>query len=318
LGKALEDEGKFSGSFEHYEKGNALRRAAMPYDVEEATEYVVRAKTLLTEEFLRARAGGGCDALDPIFIVGLPRSGSTLVEQILSTHSAIEGTAELPEINALARRLGGRTRLDSSSTYPEILTSLDPDTRRRLGEEYIARTRIQRRSGRPFFIDKTPRNFAHIGLIHLILPNARIIDVRRHPLDCGFSCFKQLFARGHGFTYDLQEIGRYYLDYVELMAHYDAVLPGRVHRVIYEDLVDNTEREVRRLLTYCGVSFEESCFRFHETKRAVRTPSSEQVRAPIFKNALAHWRNYETQLGPLKAALGPALEFYPDAPPFKS
>jgi hypothetical protein len=163
-----------------------------------------------------------------------------------------------------------------------------------------------------------PKNFAHIGLIHLILPNAKIIDVRRDPLGCCFSCFKQHFARGHRFAYSLDELGRYYRDYVELMAHYDAVLPGRVHRVIYEELVENTEREVRLLLAYCGVPFEESCIRFYETKRAIRTPSSEQVRRPIFKNAVAHWRNYETWLDPLKAALGPVLEFYPDAPPFRS
>lgn len=180
-----------------------------------------------------------------------------------------------------------------------------------MGEEYLERTRIQRRSGRPFFIDKTPRNFTHIGLIHLILPNARIVDVRRNPLDCCFSCFKQHFARGHGFTYDLRELGWYYRDYVELMAHYDDVLPERVHRVIYEELIENTEREVRRLLSYCGVPFEERCLRFYETRRSIRTPSSEQVRTPIFKDALAHWRNYETWLEPLKSALGSTLESNP-------
>ena len=316
LGKALEDEALYAESFEQYEKGNALRRAAIAYDAEETTTHLRRSKTLFTREFFRARAGGGCDAQDPIFVVGLPRSGSTLIEQILSSHSAIEGTAELPEINAFALRLGRRKRIEDPSAYPEILASLDSGDLERLGEEYLERTRIQRRSDRPFFVDKMPRNFAHVGLIHLILPNAKIIDVRRDPLNCCFSCFKQHFARGHGFAYNLGELGRYYRNYVELMAHYDDVLPGRVHRVNYEDLIENTEREVRRLLTYCGVPFEERCLRFYETKRPIRTPSSEQVRTPIFKDGLAHWRNYEAWLGPLKAALGPVLDRYPDAPPF--
>ncbi len=318
LGKAFEDEGLYAESFDQYEKGNALRRAAIAYDAEETTAYVRHSKTLFTREFFRVRAGVGCDARDPIFVVGLPRSGSTLIEQILSSHSAIEGTAELPEINAFALRLGQRKRIEDPSAYPEILASLDSDGLKRMGEEYLERTRIQRRSDRPFFVDKMPRNFAHVGLIHLILPNAKIIDVRRDPLNCCFSCFKQHFARGHGFAYNLGELGRYYRDYVELMAHYDDVLPGRVHRVIYEDLIENTEREVRRLLSYCGVPFEESCLRFYETKRPIRTPSSQQVRTPIFKDGLVHWRNYETWLGPLKATLGPVLEFYPDAPLFQA
>jgi tetratricopeptide (TPR) repeat protein len=318
LGKALEDEALFADSFEQYEKGNALRRLAIVYDSEEITSLVRRSKTLFTGELFRVHDGTGCDAADPIFVVGLPRSGSTLVEQILASHSAIEGTAELPEIGALAARLGQRKRVGDPSAYPEILATLAPPALNKLGEEYLERTRIQRRTGRPLFVDKMPKNFAHIGLIHLILPNAKIIDVRRDPLGCCFSCFKQHFARGHRFAYSLDELGRYYRDYVELMAHYDAVLPGRVHRVIYEELVENTEREVRLLLAYCGVPFEESCIRFYETKRAIRTPSSEQVRRPIFKNAVAHWRNYETWLDPLKAALGPVLEFYPDAPPFRS
>jgi hypothetical protein len=288
------------------------------YDAEETTAHVRRSKALFTKEFFRAHAGVGCEARDPIFVVGLPRSGSTLIEQILSSHSAIEGTAELPEIGAIAGRLGQRKRISDLSAYPEILGSLEPDAFQKMGEEYLERTRIQRRSGRPFFVDKMPKNFAHVGLIHLILPHAKIIDARRGPLGCGFSCFKQLFARGHGFTYGLGEIGRYYCDYVDLMAHYDAVLSGRVHRVIYEDLIENTEREVRRLLAYCGVAFEERCLGFFETSRAIRTPSSEQVRMPIFKDALAHWRNYEPWLDPLKAALGPVLEFYPDPPPFQA
>jgi predicted Zn-dependent protease len=318
LGKALEDEGLYAESFELYEKGNTLRRAAIAYDAEETAANVHRSKTLFTREFFRVRAGSGCGAPDPIFVVGLPRSGSTLIEQILASHSAIEGTAELPEINAFALRLGQRKRGDDPSAYPEILASLDSDGLKRMGEEYLERTRIQRRSDRPFFVDKMPKNFAHVGLIHLILPHAKIIDIRRNPLNCCFSCFKQHFARGHGFAYNLGELGRYYRDYVELMAHYDDVLPGRVHRVIYEDLIENTEREVRRLLSYCGVPFEERCLRFYETRRPIRTPSSEQVRIPLFKDGLAHWRNYEAWLDPLKVALGPVLEFYPDAPAFQA
>ena len=318
LGKALEDEGLFAKSFAQYAEGNALRRAEIVYDAAETSEHVRRSKAVFTRDFFESRAGGGHLAPDPIFVVGLPRSGSTLVEQILASHSAIEGTAELPEIVAFSRRLGQRKRMDEPSAYPDILAALDAEQLGKLGEEYLERTRIQRRLGRPFFVDKMPNNFAHVGLIQLILPNAKIVDVRRHPLGCSFSCFKQHFARGQGFTYSLDEMGRYYHDYVELMAHFDAALPGQVHRVIYEDLVENTEAEVRRLLAYCGVSFEESCLRFYETDRSVRTASSEQVRTPIFKDAVEHWQNYEPWLGPLKSGLGPVLEAYPGAPHFRA
>jgi tetratricopeptide (TPR) repeat protein len=316
LGKALEDEGLYAESFSQYEAGNALRRAELVYDAEETSEHVRRSKAMFTRDFFQSRAGSGHGAPDPIFVVGLPRSGSTLVEQILASHSAIEGTAELPEIVAFSRRLGQRKRMRDPSAYPEILATLDADSLKSMGAEYLERTRIQRRLGRPFFVDKMPNNFAHIGLIQLILPNAKIVDVRRHPLGCCFSCFKQHFARGQGFTYSLDEMGRYYRDYVELMAHFDAMLPGRVHRVVYEDLVENTENEVRRLLDYCGVPFEERCLRFYETDRSVRTASSEQVRTPIFKDAVEHWQNYEPWLWPLKSALGPVLETYPQVPFF--
>ena len=314
LGKALEDEGNFAESFAQYADGNALRRTEVVYDAEDTRAHVRRSKALFTEDFFRTRAGVGCDAPDPIFVVGLPRSGSTLIEQILSSHSAIEGTAELPEIVAFARRLGQRKRPSDPSAYPEILADLDAEALRKMGEDYLARTQVQRRLDRPFFVDKMPNNFAHIGMIHLILPNAKIIDARRHPLGCCLSCFKQHFARGQGFTYSLPEMGRYYRDYVELMAHFDAVLPGRVHRIIYEDLVENTEREVRRLLDHCGLPFEARCLKFYETGRSVRTASSEQVRTPIFKEAMEHWQNYEPWLDSLNAALGPALESYPSAP----
>jgi hypothetical protein len=226
----------------------------------------------------------------------------------------IEGTMELPDIPAIAKRLGARKAKDQESAYPEVLAELSAEELRALGEEYLERTRGQRKLGRPLFIDKMPNNFAHVGLIRLILPNAKIIDARRHPLGCCFSGFKQHFARGQGFTYDLTDLGRYYADYVALMAHFDAVAPGRVHRVIYERMVADPESETRALLDYCGLPFEDACLRFYENDRAVRTASSEQVRRPIFTDGLDQWRNFEPWLDPLKAALGSVLEAYPDAP----
>jgi tetratricopeptide (TPR) repeat protein len=307
LGKALEDAGDYERSFAHYRDGAALRRAGLDYDAEETHSHVVRSKAVLTAGFFAARADWGSEAPDPVFIVGLPRAGSTLIEQILSSHSAVEGTMELPDIISIARRLGGRQRRSQASSYPEVLETLDPDACRALGEEYLERTRVQRKLGRPLFIDKMPNNFAHVGLIRLILPRAKIIDARRHPLGGCFSAFKQHFARGQAFSYDLTELGRYYADYVALMAHWDAVIPGAVHRVIYEDMIADTEAEVRRLLTYCGLPFEPGCLRFYENDRAVRTASSEQVRRPIFADGVDHWQAYEPWLGPLKTALGPAL-----------
>ncbi|ACG79416.1 FOG: TPR repeat domain protein [Phenylobacterium zucineum HLK1] len=316
LGKALEDEGRWEASFRHYEQGNALRRRDLGYEADETSLHVKRSKALFTPAFFAERAGQGCPAPDPIFIVGLPRSGSTLVEQILSSHSQVEGTQELPDIIAMAKRLGGLAKRSSAGRYPDVLAELSPADLKALGEEYLARAKVHRKLGRPFFIDKMPNNWAHLGLICLALPNAKIVDARRHPLGCGFSGFKQHFARGQGFTYDLTDIGRYYADYVELMAHFDVVLPGRVHRVIYEQMVTDPEAETRRLLDYCGLPFEEACLRFYENERAVRTASSEQVRKPIFTDAADHWRNYDIWLGPLKAALGPVLNAYPEAPEY--
>jgi tetratricopeptide (TPR) repeat protein len=312
LGKAFEDNGEFALSFEHYDKGNELRRKSLDYRAEDISAMVRRQKAFFTAEFLSARAGMGSQAPDPIFVVGLPRSGSTLVEQILSSHSAIEGTMELPDIMAMARRLGARKQQDGA--YPEVLASLGADELKALGEEYLERTRIHRKLGRPFFIDKMPNNFLHAFFIHLILPNAKIIDTRRHPLACSFSCFKQHFARGQGFSYSLDDIGRYYADYVDLTAHMDRVLPGRVHRVHYEEMVRDPEQVIRRLLDYCGLPFEEGCLFFYQNDRIVRTASSEQVRMPIFTEAVEHWRNYETWLEPLKQALGATLDTYPAAP----
>ncbi len=315
LGKAFEDAGQFAQSFKHYEEGNRLRRTAVGYDAEWNSEQLRRAKALFTPEFFAARAGQGAGAADPIFIVGLPRSGSTLLEQILSSHPLVEGTMELADIPNIVKELGG-SATRGKSTYPVQIEALDAAALRALGERYLEQTRVYRRTAAPFFIDKLPNNFAHTGLIHLILPNAKIIDARRHPLGCCFSGFKQHFARGQHFTYSLDEIGRYYRDYVELMAHYDAVLPGRVHRVFYERMIEDTEGEVRRVLDYCGLPFDERCLRFYENERAVRTASSEQVRRPIYRAGVDHWLNYEPWLGPLKSALGAVLERYPNVPKF--
>jgi len=313
LGKALEDAGDYAASFEHYAQGAAQRRTLIEYDPAETSAHVARSKALFTPAFLAARGGQGCTAPDPIFVVGLPRSGSTLVEQILASHSQVEGTMELPDVIAIAKRLGGKGR-GAASAYPEALGDLTADDLAALGQEYLDRTRVQRKTDRPFFIDKMPNNFAHLGLIHLMLPKARIIDARRHPMGCCFSGFKQHFARGQTFSYGLEDIGRYYADYVDLMAHFDAALPGRVHRVIYEDMVEDPETQIRALLDYCGLTFEPACLNFHQNERAVRTASSEQVRQPIFKDGVDQWRHYESWLGPLKAALGPVLDAYPAAP----
>lgn len=315
LGKALEDAGDYAASFEHYTKANALRRKAQPYFREQTEIFSRRLKSIYTREFLATHEGAGSLAPDPIFIVGLPRSGSTLIEQILSSHSQVEGTMELHDIGQMTRELGKWVRKRDDDSYPEIVAELPAERFRALGEEYLERTRIHRKLGRPFFIDKMPNNFLHAGFIHLILPNAKIIDTRRHPLGCCLSCFKQHFARGQAFSYGLEDAGHYYAEYVSLMAHYDSVLPGRIHRVLYEDMVADPETQVRRLLEYCGLPFEESCLRFYENDRAVRTASSEQVRQPIYRGATDHWQNFEPWLGPLKSALGPALPAYPIAPP---
>jgi tetratricopeptide (TPR) repeat protein len=313
LGKALEDRGDYAESFRHYEAGNALRLKRVPYRADDTTARLRVAAASYDEEFFRARAGSGCPAPDPIFIVGLPRAGSTLLEQILASHSQVEGTMELPDLISITRLLR-RSQAARSGTYHAALAALDPAELRTLGEQYLQATRIHRKLGRPFFIDKMPNNFSHVALIHVILPNAKIIDARRHPLACCFSAFKQHFALGQSFTYGLANIGRYYRDYVDYMRHIDSVLPGRVHRVIHEDLVADTEGEVRRLLDYCGLPFEDGCLRFFENDRPVRTASSEQVRRPIDKAGIDQWRHYEPWLGPLKTALGAALEDYRRGP----
>jgi tetratricopeptide (TPR) repeat protein len=315
LGKAHEDRGEAEAAFGHYAEGNRLRRAQIDYDPDEIGDHVRRARAFFTAGRFESRKGQGCLAPDPIFVLGMPRAGSTLIEQILASHSRIEGTMELPDIPALAKRLGARKLKADASLYPECLADLDAVALRALGEEYLEGTRIQRRTGRPFFIDKMPNNWAHAGLIRLILPEAKIIDARRHPLGCCFSNFKQHFARGQGFAYDLAELGRYYSDYVALMAHIDAVQPGRVHRVLYETMIEDPEGEVRRLLDFLGLPFEPACLAFHENARAVRTASSEQVRRPINREGLDQWRPYEAWLGPLKEALGPVLDSWSHSDP---
>ena len=304
LGKALHDAGRPDEAFDHYSKANALRLRLHPYAPKDTRATVDRSIELFTSEFFEARAGGGCDAPDPIFIVGLPRAGSTLIEQILSSHSLVEGTSELPDLPVLATRRG---------SYPDSIAELDLDERLALGQEYLKRASVQRRTRKPFFIDKLPNNWMFVPFIRLVLPNAKVIDARRHPIACCFSNFRQHFARGQTFTYDLDHLGRYYSDYVRLMAHIDAVLPGQVHRVSYERLVDDTEAEVRALLEHCGLAFESACLEFYKTERAVRTASSEQVRQPIYRDSTDEWRPYEAHLAPLKAALGDALLTYADS-----
>jgi Tfp pilus assembly protein PilF len=304
LGKAFEDRKDHEASFAHYAAGNSLRRTKIVYDADETAAFVDRSAALFTRDFFEARTGQGFSDADPIFILGMPRAGSTLVEQILASHSQVEGTSELPDIPALARTAG----------YPESVAGLTGKQRRDLGAQYLERTKIQRKTGKPLFIDKLPNNWAHVSFIHLILPNAKIIDARRHPIGCCFSNFKQHFARGQAFSYSLEDMGRYYADYVRLMRHFDDALPGRVHRVFYEKMVDDTETEVRALLSACGLAFEPGCLEFHKTDRAVRTASSEQVRQPIFREGTQGWQGFEPWLGPLKAALADTLTAYP-APP---
>lgn len=310
LGKSMEDRKDFVAAGDFYMRGNTLKKGELKYSAERMTQQLKLQKVVCTAELFESVAGSGHAAPDPIFIVGLPRSGSTLLEQILASHSMVDGTLELQNIPALAHRLGGRRTIHEESKYPKTLHELSVENAEKLGRAYIEETRIHRRKA-PYFIDKMPNNFRHIGLIHRILPNAKIIDARRHPMACCFSGFKQLFAEGQEFTYGLEEIGRYYRDYVELMDHWDHVLPGRILRVQYEDVVADLDAQVRRILNFCSLPFEEGCINFYQTKRSVRTPSSEQVRKPIYTSGLEQWRNFEFCLDPLKKALGHVLERYP-------
>jgi tetratricopeptide (TPR) repeat protein len=341
LGKALEDRAQYAASFEYYEKGNALKKGECRYKPGLIERNALLQASVCTRAFFESRRGVGCDRADPIFIVGLPRAGSTLLEQILASHSKVEGTMELADIPRLVHHLQGREQDDANPRYPAVLAELTAEQLTRFGDKYLADTQVYRTGrseadlaaadlapadqprmgppnvgkadtarpamGKPFFIDKMPNNFRHIGLIHLILPNARIIDARREPMACCFSNFKQLFAAGQEFTYSLEDIGRYYRSYVELMAHWDAVLPGKILRVQHEEVVEDLEGNVRRLLAFCGLEFEPQCLEFYKTGRSVRTASSEQVRQPIFKEGLDQWRHFEPWLEPLKKALGPLV-----------
>ena len=304
LGKALEDRGEYASAFDYYHRGNAMKRASLRYSADRTdTEFRQQIETC-SAEMLAQRAGRGCPARDPIFIVGLPRAGSTLIEQILASHSQVDGTLELPNILALAHRLRGRRRVDEQPLYPGVLAEIDDERLQALGQEYLRETALHRQ-GAPMFTDKMPNNFRHIGLISLILPNAKIIDARRHPMACCFSGFKQLFAEGQEFTYDLEDIGRYYRGYVELMDHWERVLPGRILRVQHEMLIDDFAAQVARLLEFCELPFEQACLEFHRTQRVVRTASSEQVRQPLNRAGLDQWRHFEPWLSPLKKALLP-------------
>jgi tetratricopeptide (TPR) repeat protein len=309
LAKALEDRGEFAESFRCYEEGNALKRAESRYQADLIERNTAQQIEVCTPELISRLAGAGAQDPDPIFIVGLPRSGSTLLEQILASHSKVEGTQELPNVQQLVANLRGRDPDPSNPRYPRILAELRGEEFRLLGEKYLADTRVYR-TGKPYFIDKMPNNFRHLGLIHLMLPRAKIIDARREPIACCFSNLKQLFAKGQEFTYSVSDIARYYRTYLELMRHWDAVLPGRILRMHHEDVVDDVEGSVRRMLDFCGLEFEGQCVEFHKTQRSVRTASSEQVRQPIFRDGLDQWKNFEPWLGPLKSALGDALIRY--------
>jgi len=312
LGKALEDRGQFEESFRYYTLGNSLKRTESRYRPEIIENNTRQQIEVCTEEFFASRRGWGAQNRDPIFIVGLPRSGSTLIEQVLASHSKVEGTQELADIQQIVSDIRGRDADLNDSRYPRMLSDLREADFLRLGDRYIADTRVYRHTEKIFFIDKMPNNFRHLGLIRLMLPNARIIDARREPVACCFSNLKQLFAKGQEFTYSVEDIARYYRTYLELMRHWDRVLPGWVLRVYHERVVDDLEGSVRRILDFCGLEFEPQCLEFHKTVRSVRTASSEQVRRPLYREGLDQWRNFEPWLEPLKAALGDALGGYRD------
>jgi predicted Zn-dependent protease len=303
LGKALEDREQYAEAFAYYARGNAVKKSECRYRPA-FTELNTRLQAeVFTAEFLAARRGFGCDSTAPIFIVGLPRSGSTLIDQILASHTQVEGTMELAEVPRQVQQLQSREPENGNPRYPGILAQLKSEDFRRMGEEYLADSRAYR-TGKARFVDKMPNNFRHLGLIHLMLPNAKVIDARRDAVACCFSNFKQLFASGQQFTYSFEDIARYYRSYVELMAHWNRVLPGAVLRIQHEDVVDDLDANVRRILEFCGLDFEPACIEFHKTQRRIHTASSEQVRQPIYREGLDQWRHFEPWLGPLKEALG--------------
>ena len=302
LGKAFEDRAEYAESFIYYERGNALKKTECRYRPDPLERNARLQASVCTREFFAARRDVGCPDRSPILVVGLPRSGSTLIEQILASHSQVEGTMELADIPRMVQDLQGREAAGATPRYPGILAGMKPEDFRRLGEKYLRDTRVYR-TGKPRFIDKMPNNFRHLGLIHLILPNARIIDARRDPMACCFSNFKQLFASGQQFTYSIEDIARYYRMYMDLMTHWENVLPGKILRVEHESVVQDFETNVCRILDFCELEFEPGCIEFHKTKRTVHTASSEQVRRPLNREGVDQWRHYEPWLGPLKEAL---------------
>lgn len=309
LGKAYEDRQNWQQSFDYYEKGNRIKKQQSGYSAEKMSEELSAQQNFFTNDVANRLGQSGCKDPSPIFIVGLPRAGSTLLEQILSSHSLVDGTLELPNILTMAQKLRRKGK-NSSSDYPDVLAMLTSEELYALGQRYIDETKIHR-SGAPFFIDKMPNNFRHLGLIKSILPNAKIIDARRHPVACCFSGFKQLFAEGQEFSYSLDDIAQYYNDYVKLMDHWDSVMPGAILRVHYEQVTEDLELQVRRILGYCNLPFEEACLDFYKARRAVRTASSEQVRQPIYKSGVDQWRNFETQLASLVDRLSVTTAGYP-------
>jgi tetratricopeptide (TPR) repeat protein len=304
LGKAEEDRKNFKHSIAAYIKGNSVKGKQVPWRYKDFRSECNELMDFFTKDFFDKYKGVGDKNTDPIFIVGLPRSGSTLIEQILSSHSLVEGTTELQNIIALSRKIANKKNAKSRSEYPSEILNIDKKDFEIMGSSYLNNTLDQRITDKPYFIDKMPNNFSHIGLIQLILPNAKIIDARRNPMDCSFSCYKQLFGSGQGFTYGFERIGNYYLDYLTIMRHWDKVLPGKVHRVIYENMINNTENEIRQLLKFCNLDFEDGCLEFYKNKRTVRTPSSEQVRQPIYRSGMKQWENYREWLQPLAETLG--------------
>ena len=302
LGKAFEDRGEYDKSFRNYQNGNSLKKEFTKFDLKLFDEECKNQKEVCTLDLFDSKADWGLETKEPIFVLGLPRVGSTLIEQILASHSMVEATHELPNILALSHKLNLRKVQEKTSRYPEILLSLSAPQLKMIGEQYIKDAEIFR-TNKPFFIDKMPNNFRHIGLIKLILPNAKIIDIRRNSMSACFSCYKQLFAEGQEFTYDFGDLAGYYNNYVELMEHWNQVLPNQILSIKYEDLVNDFENSVNKILNYCNLDFEDECLSFYKNKRSVRTPSSEQVRQPIYKQGLDYWKNYDAYLGDLKRDL---------------
>lgn len=310
LGRAFEHRKNYAQAFGHYATGNTRRRKTVPFDIEVFENKARRVRECFDSAFFSQRSGAGWPDRSPIFVVGLPRSGSTLVEQILASHSSVEGTFELPNVLTIVREFDhGNSEHDA---YPEGVREVPLEQIATLGRRYIDETGPLR-TGRPHFIDKMPNNFSHVGLIHVMLPNAIIVDVRRHPMDSCFSTYKQYFAEGQSFSYDLDDLGRYYRSYLSLMDHWDEVLPGKVLHLRYEELVRDPEVNIRRLLAHCGLDFQPACLAFHETKRSVRTASAEQVRQPLYASGVGYWKHFESELEPLRRALGDCLQRFTDA-----